>query len=86
MAFELAAVQRLELSPKLLVFQFCSFALPVFLAQFFGEFFQLVFVVALGAHDLLVAIKDPTGGQSFQVRASVAVIPGTAPARLERTT
>ena len=61
-SFELAAVQSLELRPELLVFQFDSLSLLPLLIQLVVELFQLIFVVALRAGDLLVAMKDPARG------------------------
>src|SRR5258708_5019980 len=42
--FELAAVQGLELSLELLLFQLRLFALPPLLVQFLGKFLQLIFI------------------------------------------
>jgi hypothetical protein len=72
-AFELAAVQGLELSLKLLVLEFCLFTLASLRVQFLVEFFQLIFVVAFGAGDLLIAMKDPASGESFQIRAPIPI-------------
>jgi len=71
--FELAAVQSLELSLELLVLPFQFFALPPLLIQLLVDLLQLVFVVALGAADLLISMKNPTGGQSFQIRTPIPV-------------
>ena len=73
MPFKLTAVQSVELSPELLVFQFHLLGMSVLLAQLLGEFFQLIFVVAFGACDLLIAMEDPTGGQTFQIRAPIPI-------------
>ena len=63
----------MELSLKLLLFQFYLFALPPLLIQLLVKFFQLVFVMALGAGQVLVAMKNPARGQSFQIRAPIPV-------------
>ena len=67
------AMQSLELNLKLLLFQFYLFALPPLLLQFLVQIFKLVFVLAFGAAHLLVAMKHPAGGQSFQIRAPIPV-------------
>src|SRR6266576_3544369 len=72
-SFELAAVQGLELGLKLLVFEFYLLGVSALLIQLLVEFFQLIFVVAFGATDLLIPMKDPAGGQSFQIRAPIPV-------------
>jgi len=61
------------LSLKLLVLQFYLLALPPLLIQFLVEFFQLIFLVALSASDLLIAMKNPARGKSFQIRAPIPV-------------
>jgi len=71
--FELAAVQGLELSLELLLFQLRLFALPPLLVQFLGKFLQLIFIVAFSASDLLIAMKDPACGQPFQIRAPIPI-------------
>jgi hypothetical protein len=37
------------------------------------QFFELVLVLAFGAGDLLIAMEDPTGGQTFQIGTAVPV-------------
>ena len=66
-------MQGLELGLQLLVFPFCLLALPALLLQLLVELRQLMFVVAFGAGNLLIAMKDPARGKSFQIRASIAV-------------
>ena len=52
----------MKLSLELIPLQFELFALAPFLVQLLVQFFELVFVVALGAHHLLVAVPDRLGG------------------------
>ena len=48
--------------------------LPPFLIQFLVELLELVFVLALGAANiLLILAEDPAGGQPLQIRAAVPV-------------
>ena len=70
---ELAAMQGMELGLQVLVVQFQLLALPPLLTQLLAEFFQLIFVVAFRAGCLLIAMKDPAGGESFQIRAAIPV-------------
>ena len=70
---ELAAMQGAQLRTQTLVFQFHFLALPPLLGQLLMEFFQLMFVVAFRAVDLLIAPKDPAGGQTFQIGAPLPV-------------
>jgi hypothetical protein len=72
-SLELTPVQRLELSPKLLVFQFHLLGVPALVAQLLVKFFQLIFVLAFGAVSLLVAMKDPARGEPFQIRAAILI-------------
>jgi hypothetical protein len=58
----LAAVQGLELSPQLLIFQLHLMSLSALLIQLRREFFQLVFVVTLNAGRTLILAPDPLGG------------------------
>jgi hypothetical protein len=69
----LAAVQRVELSLQLLVLQFDLLGVPPLLPQLLVEFVQLIFVLTLGAGHFLIAFKDPPGGKSFQIGASVPI-------------
>jgi hypothetical protein len=71
--FELAPVQGVELSLDLLVLPFQLLALPPLLIEEAIEFFELIFILALRPGHLLIAMKDPTGGQPFQIRTTVAV-------------
>jgi len=66
-------MQRAELGLELLFLPFQLLALPPFLIELALELFQLRFVFALGAADLLIAFKDPARGQSFQIRAPLPV-------------
>ena len=63
----------MELSSELLVFQFYTFAFSALLAQLFVEFLQLIFVMALRGLVVLILVKDPAGGQSFQIGAAIPV-------------
>jgi hypothetical protein len=69
----LAAMQGLNLSLELLVLPFHLLALSPLLLQLLVEFLQLVFVVALGAADLLIPLKNPARGESFQIRAPIPI-------------
>ena len=69
----MTAVQGLELSLELLVLQLCLFALSPLLLQLLVKLFELVFVVAFGAGNLLVAMKNPARGKSFQIRTPIPV-------------
>ena len=66
-------MQGLKLSPQLLVLQFHLLALAALLMELGVKFLQLVFVVALGAPDLLRAMPYPAGGQAFQMRAAIPI-------------
>ena len=63
----------MELSPELLIFQLHLPGMLALLPQFLVELFELIFVVALGAGDLLITMKDPTGREPFQIRAPIPV-------------
>ena len=63
--FELAAVQGVELGLQLLVLQFQLLGAAAAPVQLLVEFFQLIFVVAFRAGDLLIAMKDPARGQAL---------------------
>ena len=63
----------MELSLELLVFQFDLLGVPLLLPQPLVKFLQLILVVAFDAGDLLVAMKDPAGGQAFQIGAPIPI-------------
>ncbi len=63
----------MKLSFELLIFQFELFGMSPLLMQLLVEFLQLIFVMAFGASDLLVSVKDPAGGKSFQIRAPIPI-------------
>jgi hypothetical protein len=72
-AFELAAVQRVELCFELLVLAFQFLVATFSLVELLVEFLELVFVLALQAITFLMAIPNPLCGQALQIRAAVAI-------------
>jgi hypothetical protein len=54
-----------------LVFPFQGLAVPDLLLQLLMKLLQLIFVVALGAANLLVTLPHPCRGQTFQIGAPV---------------
>jgi hypothetical protein len=71
--FELAAVQGVQLRPKLLVLQLHRLALSPFLPPLLIKLLQLIFIVTFGARNLLVASEDPAGGQPLQIGAPIPI-------------
>ena len=63
----------MKLSLELLIFQFRLLAVAALLIKLLAHLLQLIFVVAFGAGDLLIAMKDPASGESFQIRAPIPI-------------
>jgi hypothetical protein len=74
--FELAAVQGMKLSLESLVLQFERLGVSSLRTQLPLQFLQLIFVVAFGARDLLVASEDPASGQPLQIGAPIPIRAG----------
>src|SRR5712691_11279300 len=72
-AFELAAVQGIELGLKLLILSLQLEIVRVGLVQLLVEFLELVFVLALHCATLLIAIPNPLRGQAFQIGTAIPV-------------
>ena len=63
----------MELSLDLLILQFQLLALPPLFIELAIEFLKLIFILAFRPSHLLIAMKDPAGGQPFQIRTTVPV-------------
>jgi hypothetical protein len=66
-------MQSVDLSLELFVLQLDFLALPSLLLEEAVKLFELIFILALRAGHVLIAMEDPAGGQAFQIRTAVAV-------------
>jgi hypothetical protein len=72
-AFELAAMQGLELGLELADLLILLLGALVGFVELAAKFCELVLIIALQAAGFLIALPDPVGGQALQVGAGVPV-------------